>query len=289
MPEITNRASLSYTYGNGTVVSQVLSNVASVTLNGAITGTKTSLGTTYRSDEDITYVITLQNTSDVAKNNVQVSDNLGTYIIGGLTTATPLDYVGPTQLFVNGTPIGELIPTVTDSNVVFLIPTIPAGGNVVIVYRVRINEFAPIVAGSTITNTASYIGDETCNDFSVDNVITVEEFADVRIFKSMSPDPIVCGTPITYTFTLYNYGNSAATNVTLVDTFSPAPATVTVTLDGVQVESSDYTYVGGTLTFPTGAAQLTLPPATFETEADGSVTVTPSVTTITVTGVLTNS
>lgn len=288
MPEITNRATLSYTYGNGTVVSQVQSNVASVTLNGAITGTKTSLGDTYRSGEDITYVITLQNTSAAAKTNVQISDNLGTYLVG-TTAVTPLDYVGPTEYFVNGTPNGELTPTVTDSNVVFTIPTVPAGGNVVLVYRVSVNEFAPLESGSTITNTASYIGDEACNDFTVDNTVTVEDYADVRITKAMSPDPIVCGSPITYTFTLYNYGNTEATNVTLTDTFSPAPASITVTLDGAVVSPDGYTYENGVLTIPSGAAQLTLPAATTETEADGSVTVIPSISTITVTGIITNS
>ena len=288
MAEITNRASLTYSYGDSTV-SQVLSNLASVTLNGAITGSKTSLGSTYRSGEDITYVITIQNTSSVAKTAVQVSDNLGTYIVSGATTATPLTYVGPTELFVNGTPSGELTPNVTATNIVFTIPTIPAGGNVVLVYRVSVNEYAPLETGSTITNTASYIGDEGCNDFSVDDTITVEDFADVRIFKAMSPNPIVCGSPITYTFTLYNYGNTEATNVTLTDTFSPYPATITVTLDGATVDASDYTYSDGTFTFRTGATPLTLPPATFETAANGSVTVTPSVTTITVTGIISNS
>lgn len=288
MPEITNRATLSYTYGNGTVVSQVQSNVASVTLNGAITGTKTSLGETYRSGEVITYVITLQNTSTTVKTNVQVSDNLGTYIVGG-TTVTPLDYVGPTEFFVNGTPNGELVPTVTASNVVFTIPVIPAGGNVVLVYRASINEFAPLESGSTITNTASYIGTEACNDFTVDNTITVENYADVRITKAMSPDPIVCGSPITYTFTLYNYGNTEATNVTLTDVFSPAPASITVTLDGTVVTPDGYTYENGVLTIPSGTAQLTLPSATTTVEEDGSVTINPSISTITVTGIITNS
>lgn len=288
MPEITNRATLSYTYGNGTVVSQVQSNVASVTLNGAITGTKTSLGDTYRSGEDITYVITLQNTSAAAKTNVQISDNLGTYLVG-TTAVTPLDYAGPTEYFVNGTPNGELTPTVTDSNVVFTIPTIPAGGNVVLVYRVSVNNFAPLESGSTITNTASYFGDEPCNDFTVDNTITVEDYADVRITKAMSPDPIVCGSPITYTFTLYNYGNAEATNVTLTDVFSPAPASITVTLDGTVVSPDGYTYENGVLTIPSGAAQLTLPPATTTVAEDGSITIEPSISTITVTGIITNS
>ena len=288
MPEITNRATLSYTYGNGTVVSQVLSNVASVTLNGAIIGTKTSLGTTYRADEDITYVITLQNTSSTQKTNVQISDNLGTFI-QNTTTVTPLDYVGPTELFVNGTPSGELTPTVTASNVVFTIPTIPQNGNVVHVYRVRVNAFAPLASGSTITNTASYVGDEACNDFTVENTVTVEDYADVRITKSMSPDPIVCGSPLTYTFTLYNYGNTEATNVTLTDAFSPAPQSITVTLDGNLVSPNDYTYENGVLTIPSGTAQLTLPAATTTVGEDGSVIIVPSVSTITVTGVISNS
>lgn len=288
MAEIINRASLRYTYGK-CMVAQVLSNVASVMLNGALIGSKTSLGSTYRSGVDITYIITIQNISSVSKTAVQVSDNLGTYLVSGTTTATPLTYVGPTELFVNGTPSGELTPNVTASNIVFTIPTIPAGGNVVLVYKVSVNEYAPLETGSTITNTASYIGDDGCNDFSVDNTVTVDDYADVRIFKTMSPNPIVCGSPITYTFTLYNYGNIEATNVTLTDTFSPYPATITVKLNGATAGTDTYTYIDGMFTFGTRTTPLTLPPATFETAADGSVTVTPSVTIITVTGIISNS
>ena len=68
-----------------------------------------------------------------------------------------------------------------------------------------------------------------------------------------------------------------------------ANASITVTLDGAVVSPDGYTYENGVLTIPSGAAQLTLPAATTETEADGSVTVIPSISTITVTGIITNS
>lgn len=290
MPEITNRASLTYSYGQSGTVAQALSNVASITLNGAITGSKTSLGSTYRNGDDITYIITLQNTSQTPKTDVQITDNLGTYVLAdNTTTATPLTYVGPAQLYINGNPSGELTPTVTPSNIIFTVPLIPAAGNVVIVYKVLVNEYAPLATGGTIVNTVSYAGSEACNDFSVDNTVTVEDIADVKILKTMSPDPIVCGAPITYTFTLSNYGNTDATNIVLTDTFSPAPATITVTLNGVVVDASEYTYTGGVLTYGAGTTPLTLPAATFTTSDTGAVTVTPSVSTVIVSGVITTT
>ena len=115
------------------------------------------------------------------------------------------------------------------------------------------------------------------------------DYADVSIVKDMSPSTITDGSTITYTFTLYNYGNTAATDVVLRDAFNPAPGNLSVSINGTAVPSGDYTYTAGVLTLPdTGAATtLTVPAATFTQDTTtGVVSVTPGVTTVVVTGTI---
>lgn len=111
----------------------------------------------------------------------------------------------------------------------------------------------------------------------------------MSIVKDMSPSTITDGSTITYTFTLYNYGNTAATDVVLRDAFNPAPGNLSVSINGTAVPSSGYTYTAGVLTLPdTGAATtLTVPAATFTQDTTtGVVSVTPGVTTVVVTGTI---
>ena len=93
---------------------------------------------------------------------------------------------------------------------------------------------------------------------------------------------------LTYTFVLQNFGNTAATagdNVILTDTFDPALTGLTVTYNGdAWTEGDNYTYDAATGTFATIAGQITVPAATYTQETDGTYTVTPGTTTVTVTG-----
>ena len=89
-------------------------------------------------------------------------------------------------------------------------------------------------------------------------------------------------------FTIRNTGNTALTGqegAVITDTFDPILNITGVTFNGTAWTSpEDYTYDAATGAFATVAGKLTVPEATFTQNADGSWTVTPGQSVLTVTG-----
>ena len=285
MATITNQARITYSYG--AVNAAAASNIATATLTEPLTGSKTSLGSTYTAGDEITYILSLTNGSANAATDITVSDNLGRSTAGGVAY-TPLSYVGPAYLYINGVYTSELTPATIAGSLIFTLPSIPAGANAVIIYKAALTSEAPLTSGSTVTNTATFTS-PTLGTAEKSNTITVENYARLNIVKSMSPNPVVGGGQLTYTFTVYNYGNDAATDVVLTDVFSPAPTDITVTVNGTAVSAENYTYTGGTLTLPAAGSsyEITVPAATFTTDTTtGAVTASPGVTVVEVTGTI---
>jgi uncharacterized repeat protein (TIGR01451 family) len=116
----------------------------------------------------------------------------------------------------------------------------------------------------------------------------VEETANIEVVKSMCPNPIVCGDIVTYTIRIYNYGNTAAENVVITDTFSPIPDNITVYRNGVVVPETNYTFIGGTLTVPaTSTDGDTIPAATYiQDPTTGEFTTIPGIVEYVITGTI---
>lgn len=283
--QITNRAQLTFQYG--TLTGSVFSNVATTTLQGPLNIEKTSVGDQYNGQGDITYVLSFTNTTSAAISNVVLNDNLGSYTVAGTTNiVTPLDYVGPAALYVNGVFVNNIQPQIGQNGITFNAGTLGSGDNAIIIYKTRVNEYAPLVPASTITNTAVATADGIAESSSATSTVNIGAYADVSIVKTMTPDPVQSGETLTYNFSLYNYGNTAATNVVLTDVLSPAPVITSVSINGNALAPTEYSYIGGTLTLPTGTNTLTIPAATFTQNANGVVTTVPGLVTVTVTGTI---
>lgn len=285
MATIENFATVSYTSGG--VTETKVSNLAEIGLASAVTLTKSALGATYGEDSVITYILTVTNTASTPLNNISITDDLGTFVFG-TNELIPLTYTSPALLLIDGQDMSTEL-TVDDSttgSLAFSFPTLPAGATANIVYRATVNEFAPLELGSTIVNTATLQSDSDCAEGTASETLTVNEAANVSVFKQMSPNPVVCGDLVTYTIRIYNYGNIPAENVRLTDNFDPAPTNITVSRDGALLGSEEYTYENGLLTVPAGDNDaVTVPAATFTRDVTtGVVAVTPGMIEYVITG-----
>lgn len=287
MPSIENFATVRYTSGG--ITETKVSNIAEISIDSAVGFTKTSLGNTYTDNSILTYILTVTNSSRSEISGSTITDNLGTYVFGTIEL-TPLEYVSPALLLINGQDVSTqlTVDTSVPGSLIFTVPTIPAGGTANIIYRAQVNDYAPLAVDSTIINTSNFESNSECADTSASTTVSVTNAADISIIKQMCPNPVICGDPITYTIKIYNYGNTAAENVVLTDDFNPAPTNITVSRDGVILLGTDYNYVSGTLTVPAaGATAITVPPATFvQDPVTGLITITPSVIEYTITGTI---
>jgi uncharacterized repeat protein (TIGR01451 family) len=282
MATFQNQATLTYG-GNVTT-----SNVVTGELQQAISAAKYALGETYTQGETLTYVISLVNTGASPLTDLTVTDDLGAYTVGD-NTLVPLDYVaGSLTYYVGGARQADPVVTGTDPLTVTGI-TVPAGGNAILVYRVRVNEFASPATGATITNTATVTGDSLSAPIVAQETVTAAGEAFLTIDKTLNPTTVSEGDRLTYTFTIRNFGNTpviATDDAAVTDTFDPILSDLAVTFNGtVWTEDSEYTYDEATGAFATVPTNITVPAATFtQNPATGAWSVTPGVSTLTVTG-----
>lgn len=277
MAIFTNQAQITY---NGRTI---LSNVTQGEITDPVSITKTALGDTYSSGETKTFVITLTNTSTSAITNITITDNLGEYAYGS-GYLYPLTYTGPILQFINGTPSGSITPTTTAPGLTFVVPALPAGGNVTLVYDTVINSFAQLGADSAITNTAVASGDGIVTPITASETINAATEAILSLIKAVTPTSVTDGT-LTYTITIENNGNTAADTLVLTDTFDPILSTISVTLNGTALtEATDYTYdtASGLFTIPAG--KITVPAATYQTSTTGETETIPGSAVVTISG-----
>ena len=126
MPSIENFATVSYTSGG--VTETKMSNIAEISVESAVGFTKTSLGDTYTDNSILTYILTVTNSSGSEITGSTITDNLGTYVFG-TAELTPLEYVSPAVLLVNGQDLSAQlsVDSSTQGSLTFTVPSIPAG------------------------------------------------------------------------------------------------------------------------------------------------------------------
>ena len=282
MATFTNQATLTYA-GNVTT-----SNVVTGELQQTVSVAKYSVTDNYSTDEVLTYVISLVNTSGTALTDLTVTDNLGAYT-QGTNTLVPLDYIeGSLTYYVGG--VRQADPVVTSANPLTVTGlTIPANGNAFLVYQARVNEFASPVTGGTITNTATVTGGGLPVPIVAEATVTAASEPFLTVGKSLSPSTVSEGDRLTYTFVIQNFGNTpivATDDATITDTFDPILTDLVVTFNGAAWnEGSEYTYGEATGEFASVPGTILVPAATYtQNPATGAWTVVPGVSTLVVTG-----
>lgn len=286
MATFFNQATLSY---NGNVAD---SNITSGRIVETLSATKNALTPTYTATGDVTYVISIINSGDTAFTDLTVTDDLGRYTLDDDTTeVVPLTYVnGTVNYYING--VRQAAPTVTDTDPLTITGiSVPAEGNVIIIYTARPNQFAPLGEDASITNTVTVSGDCLINPVTADETITHSTEPLLTISKALEPTVVTENGTITYTFTIRNYGSTAtdlSDDVIFTDTFDPVLNISSVTFNGAPwTAGDDYTYDTQTGVFTSVNGSVTVPAATFsQDETTGVWAVEPGVSTLVITGTI---
>ena len=181
-------------------------------------------------------------------------------------------------------------PTVTaGANLTVNNITVPANGYAQIIYQARVNEFAPVAVGSEITNTVTAtVGNESVTASETINVVNAPLLS---ISKSLFPATVSENGRLSYTFTIQNFGNTAAVatdDLSITDTFDPILEQITVTYEGqTWTDGTEYNYNPTTGLFSTVPGNITVPAATYtQNPVTGEWDITPGSVTLTVTGTI---
>ena len=284
MAIFSNQATLTYNE------SSTNSNIAYGEILDVLVATKTAVEANYTPGEIVTYVVTLVNTGNAALTGLTVTDDLGGYSFNA-TTVYPLTYVaGSVAMFTNGTPqpapAVSAGPPLAISNI-----TVPAGGNVVLVYQAQANAYANPASGGTINNTVTVTGDGLSTPITATETVTVDVAPLLTISKSITPAKVVDNDRVTYTFVIQNSGNRAVVatdNAAITDTFDPILTALTVTFDGAAwTQGVQYNYNEATGVFTTVPGQILVPAATYTQDpVTGAYSATPGIATLIVTGTI---
>ena len=162
---------------------------------------KTSSPATQTAGSNVVYQLTATNNGPNAATNVVLTDTLPT----GVTFSSASPPAGTTC-----SNSGQVV-TCTSA-------TLANGGTIVVPITTTI---APgTAAGSSLIDVAT-VGSDTGDDVPTNNTANattqVTTSADVSLTKTVSPNPVAAGAPVTYTLTALNKGPSTANAVTISD------------------------------------------------------------------------
>ncbi len=285
MAQFTNRATLLY---KGTVTN---SNVVSGEIRETLTLEKTAILETYKRNGTVTYLVSIVNSGATGFTNLTLSDNLGEYPLAGGTNVVPLSYEnGSVKYYING--VLQTAPTPAQTSpLVFEGISIPAGASAILVYEASANEYAPLGAEDSVTNTATVSGGELPAELTASATVLAQAEPVLSITKSLCPAQVSENGEISYTFYIQNTGNTQVTvsdDLSVTDNFSPIIDIIAVQLNGTALTATtDYTYDTATGDFATVPGKITVPAATFSQNAQTGVwTVSPGVSTLVITGIV---
>ena len=283
MATFYNQATLSY---NGTVTS---SNITAGEIIEVLSAEKYAVTPTYATGSDLVYIISIINSGSSPVGNITVTDDLGIYTFGEEeTSAVPLTFNEDSlSVFVNG--VRQTLAAVSSLSPLTINGiTVPADGNVLIVYSAKANKYAPLGKDASITNTAVISG-SIFDDIIVSETVKADTAIDLAVTKSLSPAEVEENGEVTYTFVIQNYGiceASASDDIIFTDTFTPALSSLTAVYNGSTWKAgTNYSYSEDTGIFSSLAGQITVPSAKcIQDPSTGEWSVQPGICTLTIRG-----
>ncbi len=282
MARFTNYATL--TYSGGTTDSNTVTGELLETLSM----TKTALPERYRPGDRVSFVVSMVNSGNLPLTNLTLTDQLGSYSLGS-ATLYPLAYEeNSLRLFSNG--VAQTPPAVASTAPLTITGiTVPAGGNVQLIYQSTVTAFAPLGTEATVTNQVTATGGIS-NPVTASTTIGNASAVDLQVTKALSPTAVAENGQITYTFVIANRGSipaGTADQAVLTDTFNPRLTNLTVTYNtAAWTAGVNYSYDAATGLFTTLPGQITVPAATYIQNTDGTWSTTPGTATVTVTGTI---
>ena len=284
MAIFTNQATLTYR-GNTTN-----SNIAYGEILDVLAVDKVAVEGNYTPGALVTYAVTLRNTGTAPLTGLTLTDDLGGYDFNG-STVYPLTYEdGSVTLFVDGVLVAA--PTVTAGPPLVIGGiTVPGGGDVVVIYQARANEFANPTVGGVIVNAVTVTGDGLGAPVLAAEEVEAAAAPVLTISKAITPAQVVDNDRVTYTLVIQNSGNEAVAatdDASISDVFDPILTNLTVIFEGnVWTEGVEYTYDETTGLFTTLPGRITVPAATYTQDpVSGAYTLTPGIATLTITGTI---
>lgn len=283
MATFYNQATLSF---GGNVVN---SNTTEAELLSGLELSKTPVTATYTAGSDVVYAVTLDNMGTASYDALTITDDLGAYVLPGVSTVVPLTYVVDSMLYyLNG--VLQPTPTISGTNnLVIEGINLPPSSSVTLVYAVKANEFAPIAAGSSIINTVITNGGAGIGELTASATVRVVEAPELTIAKAVCPTVLNDNDRVTYTIIVQNLGNVpvvATDGVVISDVFNPVLSDIVVELNGTVLdEGTGYTYDTVSGAFAVASGVITVPAATYTQDpVAGTITTTPGVTVLTIIG-----
>lgn len=284
MTPFYNRAVLNY---NNTVIQ---SNIVQGSMSTSVEAVKAPNKAYYMQGDEITYTLSLLNTSDTDKTGLEINDNLGYYGTVGCDVY-PLTFLPNSVLYYQN---GVLMPTPKVTSALPLVITgitVPANGNAIISYTATVNNYARLGTGNTIVSTAYVLGDDLCSPVSASATVSSAAAPMLNVVKVLVPSTVSAGDTVVYTIRIENYGPVgivSTDNVTLSDAFSPVLQNPTVTFNGaIWSNNTQYDYSESTGIFTTRETFVTVPGAVYsQDQATCEWAVTPGVSILQIAGTI---
>ncbi len=253
---ISNQATVNYNNANGAAQTAVNSNTVTTTVT-QIYGVVVTPGTDAKSGADgtsVIYTVTVYNNGNGNDSFTLSSANTSGWAPSSVQFSTQSNGSGATNTLTVG-PIGQ-----NASTVAYMVVTIPSG----------------TTAGSTAvtTATATSVGDGTKSDTDIATTTANTDNLSTSSKTSSTASPTI-GVPFTYTITVPNTGNVAASSVIITDSI-PAGLTYvagTIQLNGTGVpDATSETAYGGGSTTAYSSGKVTIDVGTVNASATDTLT-----------------